>query len=66
MREIIMLFTPPTLTDEAAYELVEFLQDFVLALENHYMPQLRRYTKTSDEESNLSFGCEEVEGVDPF
>jgi hypothetical protein len=41
--EIPMFFTPPNLSDEEAYNFMEFLQDFILALESHYMDQLRRY-----------------------
>ena len=48
-----MIFTPPNLTDEGAHELMEFFQDFVLALENHYMHQLRRHLKSLDDEQNI-------------
>jgi hypothetical protein len=52
--EKIMFFTPPNLSDEAAYEFVEFFQAFVLVIENHYMHQLRRHTKVLDEEHELN------------
>ncbi len=50
-----MFFTPPNLSDKAAYEFMEFLQDFILTLESHYGHQLRRYIKTLDEEHKLLF-----------
>ena len=34
---------PPRLTDEAAIEIRDFLETFVLHFENHYGAQIRRY-----------------------
>ena len=61
-----MFFTQPNLSDEAAYELLEFFQDFILALESHYMHQLRRYTKTRDKEFELPIEPEGFHDCDPF
>ncbi len=66
MRDPMIFFTPPVLTDEAAYRLLEFFQTLALALESHYMSQLRRYSKTLDEENNLHFGYKEVDEDYPF
>ena len=34
---------PPDLSDEAAYEIAEFLQTLSLAFEQHYFDQIRRH-----------------------
>jgi hypothetical protein len=60
-----MPIEPPTLTDEAASQLLEFLYDLLTAFENHYGHQLRRYQEPdelpqydlfdNDEEENPPF-----------
>jgi len=49
--EITMFFTPPNLSDKEAYDFMEFFQNFILALESHYMHQLRRYTLSVEHDS---------------
>ena len=39
----LLLYELPQLNDEAAAQLVDFLQELVNATENHYSSQLRRY-----------------------
>jgi hypothetical protein len=37
---------PPDLSDEAAYEILEFLEALSLAFEEHYFGQIRRHRRT--------------------
>ena len=37
---------PPNLSDEAAYEIAEFLEALSLAFEEHYFAQIRRHRRT--------------------
>lgn len=39
----LLLYDLPQLDDKAAAQLIEFLQELVNAVENHYSCQLRRY-----------------------
>lgn len=39
----LLLYDLPQLDDKAAAQLIEFLQELVNAVENHYSFQLRRY-----------------------
>ena len=43
MNPLLTLFDPPELSDEAAYQMLEFLNELATAFENHYAAQLRRY-----------------------
>lgn len=50
---ILSFLFPPSMSDEAAYEISEFLQALSLAFEEHYFAQIRRhrraiYPKRSD------------------
>jgi hypothetical protein len=40
---------PESISDEAAYHLVNFMSEIAVELENHYFTQLRRYTKDNFE-----------------
>ena len=42
MNPLLTLFDPPELSDEAAYQMLEFLNELATAFENHYATQLRR------------------------
>jgi hypothetical protein len=44
---------PEQISDEAAYHLVNFMNNLAVTLENHYFAQLRRYTKNNIECSDL-------------
>ncbi len=39
----LILDNPPELSDEAAAQCLDFLQELTVAFEIHYSPQLRRY-----------------------
>lgn len=43
MNPLRTLFDPPELSDEAAYQMLDFLNELATAFENHYAPQLQRY-----------------------
>jgi hypothetical protein len=36
---------PESISDEAAYHLVNFMSDLAVELENHYFAQLQRYAR---------------------
>ena len=38
-------YNPPELSDEAAAEIMAFFSEFMIILEKHYEPQLRRHHK---------------------
>ena len=40
---LLILINPPELSDEAAYQILDFLHELATAFENHYGTQLRRY-----------------------
>jgi hypothetical protein len=44
---------PEQISDEAAYHLVNFMNNLAVILENHYFAQLRRYAKNNLEWSDL-------------
>lgn len=43
MNPLLTLFDPPELSDEAAYQMLDFLHELATAFENHYAAQLRRH-----------------------
>ena len=42
LNPLLTLLDPPELSDEAAYQMLDFLQELATAFENHYAMQLRR------------------------
>ena len=47
-RHSLLLLDPPTLSDEAAVETLEFLYQLTAAFENRYANQLRRFYEPLD------------------
>lgn len=47
-----MFFRPPNLSDETATELMEFFQEFSIALEGHYLRQLMRYARKKHQKAD--------------
>ncbi len=46
---------PPDLSDEAAYEIAEFLEALILAFDEHYFAQIQRHYRTiNPKRSDLS------------
>jgi hypothetical protein len=43
-----LFLDPPDLSDEAASEMLDFLQEFTMAFECQYADQLRRYYQEDD------------------
>lgn len=43
---------PKSISDEAAYYLVNFMVELSLTLKNHYFDQLRRYDRDCEHEHN--------------
>ena len=52
-RTPIIIFRPPNLSDEVACELMNFFEEFVLVLENHYYDQIKRHVRKQNKESGL-------------
>ena len=48
----LSLVFPPDLSDEAAYEIAEFLQTLSLAFEQHYFDQIRRHLQAIRSQRN--------------
>ena len=45
---ILSFLCPPGMSDEAAYEISEFLQALSLAFEQHYFAQIRRHLRATN------------------
>lgn len=61
---------PETLSDEAAFNLVEFLGQLTSTLESHYFAQMRRYVERMDSQAlRVDRGFDDAEkedGKPPF
>ncbi len=57
---------PHDLSDEAACNLCEFLNAFVMALEKYYSVQLRRHYKKLEKEQELRWLCHDLGEDVPF
>ena len=44
----LLFIDPPQLSDEAVGEIFNFLHEFLIAFENHYANQLRRYQQPNE------------------
>jgi hypothetical protein len=58
-----MLIEPPTLSDQAAAEMLDFLYELINTFEYHYGPQIRRYHEPPP--CNQCDLFENIDGNDP-
>lgn len=61
---------PDTLSDEAAFNLVEFFSQLALTLESHYFAQMRRHVEQMEHQASLAAqnydDIEQEDGTTPF
>jgi len=63
MERDVLIIDAPELSDEGAASVNNFLQEFILAFESHYLCQLHRYHKRFKDDPPFH---EFAEGEDPF
>jgi hypothetical protein len=63
--DLPLVCLPVDLSDEAAAQLVEFLQEITEAIERHYAAQLRRYYHRTDIVPNPDFAARDRDSEDP-
>lgn len=63
--DLPLVCLPVDLSDEAAAQLVEFLQELTEAIERHYAAQLRRYYHPTDIAPNPDFAARDPDSEDP-